>query len=109
MEPDGLKRVCEYPGRETAGPSTAIPRFLRPGEAHCRSLGYARDDKGRVITHLKVCESDREFFLASRRVEYKVSNRTLLVIPRACDLIPLSFKATRMEHCFATVGLLSGN
>src|SRR5580658_6018896 len=29
-----------------------------PGGAHCRSLGYARDDKGRVITHLNVCESD---------------------------------------------------
>ena len=52
MEPDGLKRVCEYPGRETAGPSTAIPRFLRPGEAHCRSLGYARDDKARTVTDL---------------------------------------------------------
>jgi hypothetical protein len=48
------------------GPSTAFPRLLPPGEAHCRSLGCARDDKGRVITHLKVCELDREFFYAIR-------------------------------------------
>ena len=48
---------------------TAFTGFLRPGEAHCRSLGYARDDKGRVITHLKVCESDREFFCAIRLAE----------------------------------------
>src|SRR5271154_965586 len=29
---------------------TAFPGVLRPGEAHCRSLDYARDDKGRAVT-----------------------------------------------------------
>jgi hypothetical protein len=50
-------------------PPLFLRDFLRPGEAHCRSLGSARDDKGSVITHLKVCESDREFFCAIRLVE----------------------------------------
>ena len=62
-------------------PRSAFPRYLRPGEAHCRSLGCARDDKGRVITHLKVCDSDREIFLAIRLAEYKVSNRPPLYHP----------------------------
>ena len=31
------------------------------------------------------------------------------VIPRACDLIPISFKATSIEHVLFMVGLLSGN
>ena len=56
-------------GGETAGPSTAFRGFLRLGEAHCRSLGFARDDKGRAVTHLKVCEWEREFFCAMRLAE----------------------------------------
>jgi hypothetical protein len=40
----------EYPGKKR---QVLLPLgFLRPGEAHCRSLGYARDDKGRTITNL---------------------------------------------------------
>jgi hypothetical protein len=49
--------------------STALPGFLRTGEVHCGSLGCARDDKGRLVTDLKFCESDREFFLAIRLAE----------------------------------------
>jgi hypothetical protein len=45
---------------------TAFMGFLRAGKAHRRSLGCARDDKGRVITHLKVHESARGFFCAIR-------------------------------------------
>jgi len=56
--------------RRTADPSA--PLGMTRGEllltlysasrmAHYRSLGFARDDKGRVVTHLKTCESDREF------------------------------------------------
>jgi hypothetical protein len=71
-QPPGLKRGCEYRGekpqvrpllsqdfcvraRRTADPST--------------SLRFGRDDKGRVLTHLKVCESDREFICAIRLAE----------------------------------------
>jgi hypothetical protein len=48
------------------GNKAGFPRFLRTGEAHCRSLDFARDDKGRVVTYLKACESDGEFFCAIR-------------------------------------------
>jgi hypothetical protein len=40
-----------------------------------------RDDKGRVVTYLQLCESDREFFFAIRLAEFKVSNHSPLVIP----------------------------
>jgi hypothetical protein len=39
------------------GSSNVFPGFLRPGEAHCRSLGCARDDKGRAVTYLQFRES----------------------------------------------------
>jgi len=36
----------------------SFPLFLRQGEAHCRSLGYARDDKGKAFTLRKVSDLD---------------------------------------------------
>ena len=39
------------------------------------TLRFGRDDKGRVITHLKICESDRELFCAIRLAELSVCNR----------------------------------
>jgi hypothetical protein len=38
-----------------------------------------------------------------------ISNSHKTVILRACDLIPISFKATSIEHVLFMVGLLSGN
>jgi hypothetical protein len=54
---DGIR--SGYAAR-TADPSTA--------------LRFGRDDKGRVIAHLKVCESDRELFRAIRLGEVNVRN-----------------------------------
>ena len=65
---DGIR--SGYAAR-TADPSTA--------------LRFGRDDKGRAVTHLKVCESDREFFCAIRLVELSVSNSPPLVIPSGAE------------------------
>ena len=45
-------------GERNRRSSTAFTGLLRPGEAHCRSLGCARDDKGRAVTDLQFHESD---------------------------------------------------
>ena len=37
------------------------------------------------MTHLKVCESDREFFCTIRLAEFQVSNHSPLVIPSAAE------------------------
>ena len=58
----------------------ALPSgFLRPGEAH------ALDDKGRMITHLEVRESDGTEELPIRLANLKVSNNSPLVIPSAAE------------------------
>ena len=60
-------------------------RFLRRGEAHCRSLGYARDDKGRTATDLYFRESDGTEELPIRLSESSVSNHSPLVIPSVAE------------------------
>ncbi len=48
----------------------AFAGFLRPGKAHCRSLGFARDDKGRAVTYLYFRESDGKEKLPIRIDDY---------------------------------------
>jgi hypothetical protein len=42
----GLKSVCEYAGEKPQVPTLLSRRFLRPGEAHCRSLPLAGMTRG---------------------------------------------------------------
>ena len=80
-----------YPGTTLAGrkrsrrSSTAFTGFLRPGEAHCRSLGFARDDKGRAVTGLKFRESDGTEELPIRLADFQVINHSPLVIPSEAE------------------------
>jgi hypothetical protein len=50
------------------------PGFLRPGEAHCRSLALlrssGRDDKGRTVTDLYFHESDGTEVLPVRLADF---------------------------------------
>jgi hypothetical protein len=39
-------------------PDAILTGGVSAGRAHCRSLGYARDDKGRYITQLILGDSD---------------------------------------------------
>ena len=57
------------------GSSNVFPGFLRPGEAHCRSLGCARDDKGRVqggYLHLAILQS-------------RMAQKNSVLVPRLAD------------------------
>jgi hypothetical protein len=60
------------------GPSHTFPRksihteispLRSPGPGALQIPPAGRDDKARVITHLKVCESDREILFAIRLAE----------------------------------------
>ena len=66
-------------------PAMLLPEIFvfRRGALQIPPLRFAPvgDDKGKVITHLQVCESDRELFCAIRLTEFKVSSHSPLVIP----------------------------
>ncbi len=70
--------------------ASAVP-FFSPwdfcvgGEAHCRSLGLARDDKGRAVTDLQFRESDDAEELPIRLTDDKVSDHSPLVIPSQAE------------------------
>ena len=59
--------------------------FLRLGEAQCRSLGFARDDKGRAVTYLQFGESDGTEKLPIRLADFQVSNHSPVVIPSEAE------------------------
>jgi hypothetical protein len=59
--------------------------FLRPGEAHCRFLGFARDDKASAVAYLQFRESDGAEELPIRLADFKVSNHSPLAIPSEAE------------------------